>query len=296
LGLLCWWAKLPAIVNSLEGKCIMILGIDVFHSKMNFIEERRVFRQRRSLGAFVAVTIVPPKGSYRTYCDIVPTEARQEIIGRDDSETESVKSMGSTGDESKAPQTELEGPEITRKNALRDFIIRSSTQFRPDIIIVYRDGVSDAQVNLVEEFELKQVHDAVPGAKVIFTVIQKSSSQRYILKHSDTNEIGNPPQGTIYNGLRQGKPDFYMIPTKSSLSTVKPVRYIIVEYPTENIFPLDQFQTLTYTMCHLYPNWTDVIKLPFPTMLAHKLAKLIGETKVLNPTIHRDLVNKYFYL
>jgi len=59
---------------------------------------------------------------------------------------------------------------------------------------------------------------------------------------------------------------------------------------------MEQFQTLTFTMCHCYPNWTDAIKLPFPTQLAHKLAYQMGESAILKPTIHQDLYQTYFYL
>jgi len=74
---------------------------------------------------------------------------------------------------------------------------------------------------------------------------------------------------------------------------VKPVHYIIL---LNDGVPIPQLQQLTYTFCHLYPNWTNSIKLPFTTQAAHKMAYLLGELKIDNPKIHAHLQRSYFYL
>jgi len=132
--------------------------------------------------------------------------------------------------------------------------------------------------------------------KLLFTVIQKNISARFFINNTSEKEWGNPPAGTIISSFFQTTKyeEFYLIPTMSNLSTVKPVRYIILEYYSN--LPRNEFQALTYTMCHLYQNWTGAVKLPFPTQLAHKLAYLIGEIKTIDPSIHESLRTKYFYL
>jgi hypothetical protein len=57
------------------------------------------------------------------------------------------------------------------------------------------------------------------------------------------------------------------------IGTVKPVRYIVIENDNkvDQKLPLADIQNLTFTLCYLYPNWSDSIKLPAPTQLAHKV-------------------------
>lgn len=76
--------------------------------------------------------------------------------------------------------------------------------------------------------------------------------------------------------------------------TVKPVRYVVIE--DDKKIPRPDLQQVTNTLCYLYPNWADAIKLPFPTQLAHKLAYLMGEIKVDDPRLHASLFKTYCYL
>jgi len=180
---------------------------------------------------------------------------------------------------------------------LHNFIVRSCADHgvNPDTIIVYRDGVGDSQLEAVRATEVQQVKNASKEAKMIYTVVQKRIHTRFMVQKPD-GAVGNPPPGTIIArdlGIERFN-DFYLIPTKSSLSTVKPVHYVILH--NDNHIPADQLQSLTFTMCHCYPNWTDSIKLPFPTQLAHKLAYQMGESQISKPEIHKELHKTYFYL
>jgi len=295
-GILCWWADIPKCAPSLRNKSLMLVGIDVYHAKKRFLDKQNVYVQRRSIGAFIAV-LIQETGGYRTSCHIYEVEARQELLCKADSEsdTSSVKSQDS-GKSSAAP-TILEGPEITQKNTLQDFIVRSCKEHEmtPAQIIVYRDGVGDSQLEAVRTTEVLQAKNAVREAKLIYTVVQKRIHTRFFVRKSD-GMVGNPAPGTIVDKDlgSEDYPDFYLIPTKCSLSTVKPVHYIIMH--NDNFVPLKELQALTYAMCHVYPNWTDSIKLPFPTQLAHKLAFLMGESQITKPEIHKDLFKTYFYL
>jgi len=197
----------------------------------------------------------------------------------------------------KAAREILEAPEITRANTLQDFIVRACDEHgvKPDHLIVYRDGVGDSQLEAVRTSEVNQAKNALRDAKLVYTVVQKRIHTRFLVE-KQSGEVGNPWPGTVIDKDlgSEDYPDFYLIPTKCSLSTVKPVHYIMMH--NDNAIPLRDFQSLTYAMCHCYPNWTDSIKLPFPTQLAHKLAFQMGESQIPKPEIHKDLFKTYFYL
>ena len=72
------------------------------------------------------------------------------------------------------------------------------------------------------------------------------------------------------------------------------MRYVVIE--DDKKIPRPDLQQVTNTLCYLYPNWADAIKLPFPTQLAHKLAYLMGEIKVDDPRLHESLFKTYCYL
>lgn len=125
-----------------------------------------------------------------------------------------------------------------------------------------------------------------------------------------------------------------MVPTQCGLSTAKPVHYVTLyndkyastqspstmsklfsSFPPNSTnssqltltsralphfffstVPMQQLQDLTFALCHCYPNWSDSIKLPVPTQLAHKLAYQMGESLISKPDIHQELYKTYFYL
>jgi aubergine-like protein len=101
--------------------------------------------------------------------------------------------------------------------------------------------------------------------------------------------VGTIIEEAVSNELNE----FYLIPITCSLSTVRPVRYIVLH--NDNTMPLVEFQSLTYGLCHVYPNWPDSITLPFPTQLAHKLAFLIGDS-LQSSVVHKNLQSNYYYL
>jgi len=271
----------------------MMIGIDVYHAKMRFVEKQDVYVQRRSVGAFVAVLINVATGDYITSNQVIEVKARVELLckAESDSDTSSVQSAGT------APEKLLEAPTITKDDALGKFIQRSMEEHgvKPDQIIVYRDGVGDSMLHPVSQTEVKQVQAACKTAKVIFAVVQKRIHTRFFVEGGNQGSVpwGNPPSGTIFKDGVSSNNEFFLIPTKCSLSTVRPVRYILLH--NDGSVPLEEFQSFTYAMCHVYPNWPDSITLPFPTQLAHKLAFQMGES-VQNTTINPLLNKSYFYL
>jgi hypothetical protein len=127
----------------------MLIGVDVYHAKMRFIEKLDVYVQRRSVGAFVSVFINVNTGEYITSNHVVEVKAKVELFckAESDSETSSVKSDSKNSSAIKI----MEAPEITREETLRTFVERSIADHKitPDQIIVYRDGVGDSMLECV---------------------------------------------------------------------------------------------------------------------------------------------------
>jgi len=283
-GHLLWHAPLSSFPESFQNKSILMIGIDVYHSKKVYQREKNKYRQRRSIGGFIA-SFISKNGTYKTRCDINVHVAREEIIGGGKQVKEDEKE-------------ELEGPRNTSQDALKTFVEKAIEKFgeNPDIIIVYRDGVAESQIQSVRDHELPQIKQAIGKSghdtRIIFTIIQKRIHVRFIA--NEDGEYKNPPPGTVVEDGTIGE-GFYLIPTKCDLSTVKPVNYVLLENTTETV-SLHDLQHFTYIMCHMYPNWTSSIKLPFPTQMAHKIAYTLGECKIENPVINEKLKNTLFFL
>jgi len=277
MGELCWWSRVDQSAPVMNNKCVMIIGVDVYHDKKTLDVGEQRFRQRRSIGAFVA-SIITPTGEFRTSCGVnvhkVPQKERHAIQA--------------------AP-----GLPATQNNALGKFIRRACTEHgvRPDYIVVYRDGVAHSQLDAAEKFEVVQARKAYPDAKLVYTIVQKRIHTRFLID-TGGGSMHNPPPGTIITDdlklAGEKYVNFHLIPTTCTLSTVKPVHYVVLH---NDDVPIGQLQQLTYTFCHLYPNWTNSIKLPFQTQAAHKMAYLLGDLKELDsPSIHQNLYRSYFYL
>jgi len=180
-GVLCWWADISKPAPSLAGKSLMLIGIDVYHAKKRFLDKQNVYVQRRSIGAFIAILI--KEGYYKTSCNVIEVEARQELLckAESDSDNTSTKSQESGN---KAAGLILEGPDITRANTLFEFMTRamSEHQLKPNQIVVYRDGVGDSQLEAVRVTEVEQAKKASKESKLIYTVVQKRISTRFMVQ------------------------------------------------------------------------------------------------------------------
>uniref|UniRef100_A0A6B2LF81 Piwi domain-containing protein n=1 Tax=Arcella intermedia TaxID=1963864 RepID=A0A6B2LF81_9EUKA len=168
---------------------------------------------------------------------------------------------------------------------LNKFLKRIVQEYRvtPKQVIVYRDGVGDGQMEIVRNTEVPQVRTAFPKAALDFVVVKKRIHNKFIVAKG--GEFYNPANGTVVNDLHNvGEEEaFYLISTTSNISTVKPVHYVFLLKQSK--IPMAEFQNLTFSLCHLYPNWPDAIKLPLPTQLAHKLAWQVGECVKPDPKI-----------
>ncbi|GBP15888.1 Piwi-like protein Ago3 [Eumeta japonica] len=150
----------------------------------------------------------------------------------------------------------------------------------PDKIIIYRDGVGDGQLKLVNDYEIPQLQvcfslvDATYKPKLMYVVVQKRINTRIFKKLN--NSLENPPPGTIvdHDITRRNWYDFLIVSQYVTQGTVTPTHYIVM-HDSIGMTP-DQCQRLTYKLCHLYYNWPGTVRVPAPCQYAHKLAYLVN--------------------
>ncbi|PIO39133.1 hypothetical protein AB205_0093640, partial [Aquarana catesbeiana] len=167
----------------------------------------------------------------------------------------------------------------------------------PEKIVVYRDGVSDGQLNTVQNYEIPQLQtcfsafDNYSPRMAVIVVQKRISTNMYC---SSSGEFVTPTPGTIMDHTVTSRDwvDFYLLSHHVRQGCGVPTHYICV-LNTANLNP-DHLQRLTFKLCHMYWNWPGTIRVPAPCKYAHKLAFLSGEFLHHEPSIL--LCDKLFFL
>ncbi|KAG7312304.1 Protein argonaute-3 [Plutella xylostella] len=168
----------------------------------------------------------------------------------------------------------------------------------PDRIIIYRDGVGDGQLKIIQSYEIPQMQVCFTAMEtsykpsLTYIVVQKRINTRIFAKTHGGFE--NPPPGTVldHTVTRRDWYDFLIASQKVNQGTVTPTHYVVVHDDSE--MTPDQCQRLTYKMCHLYYNWPGTVRVPAPCQYAHKLAFLVGQSMHQEPS--EMLADKLFFL
>ena len=220
----------------------MVVGIDVFHDTLN---------KSRSVLGFVA-SIDPGFTSYFN------TIRMHSGVGEE--------LAGFVGD--------------CLREALLVFNKETNFKFLPEAIIVYRDGVGDTQIEAAKMAEVESMRMTFKlfegyNPKLAFVLVNKKSSTK--LYEGNMNNIKNPPPGTLVNSVVvPDRQSFYLISHCVTQGQASPTLYrVIFNDQNVEIMALAKF---AFNLCYMYPNWTGGIKVPAPTMLAHKLAMLVGQS------------------
>jgi aubergine len=168
----------------------------------------------------------------------------------------------------------------------------------PDKIIIYRDGVSDGELQNVKFQEVNQILEAVKikedyKPKLGFVVVKKRGNARFF-EEINKGKIENPGCGTVIDNTvtRPDWYDFYLVPQHVSQGTVNPTHFNII-YDSTGL-KADHYQKLSFKLCHMYYNWPGAIRVPAVCQYAHKLAFLVGQS--LHKEHHISLADKLYYL
>lgn len=178
----------------------------------------------------------------------------------------------------------------------------------PNKIVIYRDGVSDGQLQYVYEYELEGlktrlfemyrkyneclVAQGEPkiDLRFAFIVVNKRVNTKFF------NEYGssNPPCGTVIDSVvtLPERYDFFLISQNVRQGTVNPTAYNVI-YDSLQLPPA-KLQMLTYKACHLYYNWSGTVRVPAVVQYAKKLAFLCGQ--FLHTTPHPNLGKQLYFL
>ena len=238
MGTRLWWVNIP---ESLPTPAVFI-GIDVFHAPRKYdpVAEKRV---RKASCAAIIVEV------YRSSKD---KPAKIELY------TETVAREG--------------GKEFGLGEALTATVSRAMRELKvnPMSCIVWRDGIGESEFTNSAVEEIDAIRVGLNGGNPVGTsgpdrdvplsyiVCQKRIDTKFLSKGISNEPDGKygAPSGTLVDGI-QGldHETFYINGRAPPYSTPKAVRYIVVRKDDElKQVPLT---TLTWDLCHDYPNWVS---------------------------------------
>ncbi|XP_014477471.1 PREDICTED: protein argonaute-2-like isoform X2 [Dinoponera quadriceps] len=153
----------------------------------------------------------------------------------------------------------------------------------PKKIIFYRDGVSEGQIAMVLDKEIRCIKEACreyarvkPEFKpeLTFVIVQKRHHIRLFptRKEDSDDKNYNVKAGTIVDTeiTHPNHIDFYLVSHASIQGTARPTKYRCI--CNESNFSEDQLEELTYHLCHMYARCTRSVSYPAPTYYAHLAA------------------------
>lgn len=148
---------------------------------------------------------------------------------------------------------------------------------KPARIVVFRDGVSEGQFDMVLNEELIDLMKSVyvEGYKppITLVVAQKRHSTRLFPENRrDGGATGNVPPGTVVDTkvVHPSDFDFYLCSHYGGLGTSKPTHYYVLW--DENRFNSDSLQKLIYDLCFTFARCAKAVSLVPPVYYADLVA------------------------
>ncbi|KAG2304137.1 hypothetical protein Bca52824_032788 [Brassica carinata] len=149
-----------------------------------------------------------------------------------------------------------------------------ATGKRPNKIVIFRDGVSDGQFDMVLNVELLDVKLTFEKnyyyPKITVIVAQKRHQTRFF--PDDGSDKGNVPSGTVVDTkvIHPFEYDFYLCSHHGGIGTSKPTHYYTLW--DELKFTSDQVQKLIFEMCFTFTRCTKPVSLVPPVYYADMVA------------------------
>ncbi|KAG9439497.1 hypothetical protein H6P81_019662 [Aristolochia fimbriata] len=141
---------------------------------------------------------------------------------------------------------------------------------KPEKIILFRDGVSESQFDMVLNQELTDIKKTISSEgyspTITLVVAQKRHQTRFFLGN------GNVEPGTVVDQkiVHPFEFDFYLCSHYGSLGTSKPTHYHVLW--DEHSFTSDALQELIYHMCYTFARCTKPVSLVPPVYYADIVA------------------------
>lgn len=177
-------------------------------------------------------------------------------------------------------------PQEHRKEKILNFgetcldLVESFARFnnvRPDKIVVFRDGVSESQFDMVlneELVDLKRAFERINYSPTITLIVaQKRHQTRFFpASQGDGCSTGNVYPGTVVDTIvvHPFEFDFYLCSHYGSIGTSKPTHYHVLW--DEHRFTSDLLQKLIYDLCFTFARCTKPVSLVPPVYYADLVA------------------------
>ena len=159
---------------------------------------------------------------------------------------------------------------------LRKF--RQMTNYRPEALVMFRDGVSEGQFTTVIAHELMAIRAACRELeegyepRITYMVVQKRHHTRFFPMDQNKYKNGNALAGTVVDqGINHPtEGDFYLLSHEGIQGTSRPCHYQVLW--DDSSLTADQLEVLAYYLCHLYTRCTRSVSYPAPTYYSHLAA------------------------
>ncbi|XP_021934924.1 protein argonaute-2-like isoform X2 [Zootermopsis nevadensis] len=193
-------------------------------------------------------------------------------------------------------QVRLQPPRVEIIEDLEDIMkkqllfFHKATQYKPQAIIFFRDGVSEGQFAQVLNSEVNAIRRACSSLeqgykpKVTFLVVQKRHHTRFFPSPEDADGRNkNVPPGTVVDReiTHPTEVDFYLVSHASIQGVSRPTKYRLL-WNDDDDMTEDEIEEITYYLCHMFSRCTRSVSYPAPTYYAHLAAYrarvyLVGE-------------------
>ena len=284
------------VYNEIKSLCALNLGIPTQCIKINNLNNPKKYD---SIMSKLIIQMAVKTGSlaWRSLNSVPNLPVKTMVVGIDvfhDTETRAKSVMGFVA--SVHPQFtsyynttrthNTSGQEIAgyvgecMYEALVAFYKVTKERFFPDLIIVYRDGVADSQIQASKTFEVQSIKDNIKkfqgyNPNLVYVIVNKKTNGKLFFRGPSGYE--NPQPGTLVDSwiIPEDK-SFYLISHAVTQGIASPTLYRIID--NDGGIDTMTIARLAFKLCYMYYNWTGGIKVPAPTMMAHKLAFLVGQS------------------
>lgn len=153
----------------------------------------------------------------------------------------------------------------------------------PNVLMYFRDGVSEGQFQQVLTVELNAMYRACQAfpdytPKITFIVVQKRHHTRFFpppgsgLGKNDPRNNNVPPGTVVDNEITHpNECQFYLVSHQSIQGVAKPTKYCVLKDDSD--YSMDELQTLTYNLCHFFARCTRTVS--YPGMYENLLSILV---------------------
>lgn len=180
----------------------------------------------------------------------------------------------------------IQEPRMEIIQDFRSIIKKQLTYFKkengtlPEKIFYYRDGVSEGQFQQVMGAERQGIvaacrdMDQRYAPKLTLIIVQKRHHTRFFPGNTRIGDRknNNVPAGTIVDRVitNPNENNFFLCSHASIQGVSKPAKYCILL--DEANHTMDQLQSFTYDLCHLFTRCNRTVSYPAPTYYAHLVA------------------------